>query len=1327
MTIPSLSNTTSTTSDESVWIFPASFAQQRLWFLEGLQSNTATYNLPATIRLTGALNVEVLQQSINAIIQRHEVLRTTFRSMDGQLMQVIAARLTVPLPLVDVQNVPEDMREDEVRRLTIEEAHRPFDLARGPLTRATLLRLGAEEHTLLVTIHHMICDAWSMSVFLRELAAHYEAFSTGQPVPLPDLPVQYVDFTVWQREWLHGEVLEAQIAYWKKQLQGAPEVLELPTDRPRPPIPTRRGSIYRFTLSKHLTDALRALSRQEGVTLYMTLLAAFNTLLHRYTGQDDMVIGSPVAGRRLVEFEALIGLFINTLALRADLSDDPTFRQLLARVREVSLEAQAHQDVPFEHLVQALQPERNLSHSPLVQVLMSLQPSLSGLPLGWTLNHTGTSQFDLSLICEDRPQGLVGWFEYNTDLFDPSTIARMAGHWQTLLERITDHPEQHLSELPLLTDEERQQLLVDWNATQTEYPADRCIHQLIEAQVLRTPDAAAVVCQGQQLTYRELNARANQLARHLQRLGVGPDVPVGLCVERSLEMMVGLLGILKAGGTYVPLDPIYPRERLAFMLHDARAPILLTQQRLMTRLPVQAATVICLDTESDAWSHTSPDNPGSGVTAQHLAYIIYTSGSTGKPKGVQIPHRALVNFMLSMQRQLGLTADDRVLAVTTVSFDIAALEVFLPLLVGASVIIAPREVLSNGQELAEALARSRATVMQATPATWRLLLAAGWQGDRRLTILCGGEALPSDLANQLLQRASSLWNLYGPTETTIWSTAHKVEVDDRATTIGRPIANTQVYLLDRHLHPVPIGVPGELYLGGDGLARGYVNRPELTAERFIRHPFSRDQQARLYRTGDLVRYRPEGNLEFLGRVDEQVKIRGIRIEPGEIETVLSQHPAVLQAVVVAREDTPGDTRLVAYIVPGGDLAPNASDLRSYLQQQLPYYMVPAAFVLLDALPLMPNGKVDRRRLPAPDPAKLAVREAFVAPTSLLQHQLVWIWEELLDVRPIGIRDNFFYLGGHSLLAARLVERVEQAYGKRIPLATLFAGPTIEDLAKALQSEAQEGAGGRTPVVAVQASGSKRPFFYLHGVWNGEGFYCFQLARRLGPEQPFYALEPYHFDGLRVAPTMEAVAAAHLESLRAVQPEGPYMLGGFCVGGVVAYEMARQLRAEGQRVDLLVLIDPAYPPVVHRAARALSGRVGNLLGLGADKQLESFLRLRHVYKFARHQRRWEDVKAFTANDPSIETLLPTGDALRGDTSALFNWVTAGYSFDAYPGKVVLLWARDEPFAGVWRRKAALEDNVELRVIPGTHRSCLVEHVQTLAEELSACLTQAQPTA
>ena len=925
--------------------------------------------------------------------------------------------------------------------------------------------------------------------------------------------------------------------------------------------------------------------------------------------------------------------------------------------------------------------------------------------------------------------------------------------------------EQRPSLQPILEEEEWERLPVASNATQATYPKEQCISQLFEAQVERSPEAVALLFDGQELTYRELNERANQLAHHLRRLGVEPEVHVGLCVERSPEMVIGLLGILKAGGAYVPLDPAYPTERLAFMLEDAQVTVLLTHQRLRERLPT-SAKVVCLDTEWHKIARESKENRVVNITGENSVYVMYTSGSTGQPRGVLGTHRAAINRFHWMWVAYPFEADEVCCQKTALSFVDSVWEIFGPLLKGIRTVIIPDEIVKNPAYLLHTLATQAVTRIVLVPSLLRVLLDTA---DDRNSVLpnlkyciSSGEALPLHLALRFMHTMShcTLLNLYGSSEVAADVTCYDTRNHDqslRCIPIGRPIANTHIYLLDSHMQPVPPGQPGELYVGGAGLARGYFNRPELTAAKFVRNPLSSQPEARLYKTGDRARYLPDGNIEYLGRLDSQLKIRGFRIEPGEIESVLCQHPAVREAVVVAREDppfispepqvrgasavsngarghdpalerprttTPDQKHLVAYLVLHKGQRVTVSDLRHQVMKALPAYMLPAAFVELEVLPLTPNGKLDRRALQASHLARHTLREPFIAPTSLVHHQLRHIWEELLDVRPIGMRDNFFYLGGHSLLATRLVDRIEQAFGKKLPLATLFAAPTIEQLALAMQAEEERSS--RTPIVAVQASGSRRPFFYMHGAWDSDAFYCFHLARHLGADQPFYALGPYNFTGLQAVPTMEEIAEAHIQSLRTIQPEGPYLLGGFCNGGLVAYEMARQLRAEGQRVDLLVLIEPAYSPVLHALAHSVIRRFGNMLQLSQEKQVEYFLRLRHIYKYMRHERRMGNLKAFRNIDRSILTLSPTADALLQDDNALLDWIIASYNYDLYPGGITLIWAREEPFRGVWRRKAAREKGIELRIVPGTHIGCRTDHVQELAEELSRCLGKAQTT-
>ncbi len=1177
---------------------PLSFAQQRLWFLDQLESNSPLYNIPRAVRIAGPLNIDALQSSLDTIVVRHEALRTSFALADGNPVQVIAEHRSVELPVIDLGELPAVDRRAEVERLCAQEARRPFDLSSDLMMRARLYCLDKQEHVLLLVIHHIAADGWSMGVLFRELSILYEAFAAGKPCPLAELAIQYADFAVWQRQWLQGEVLETQLGYWKKQLENAPPVLELPTDHPRPSAQTYRGARKSFSLAQPLVQRLKALSHNEGATLYMTLLAAFKVLLHRYTAKDDIIVGSAIANRNRMEVEGLIGFFVNTLVMRTDISGNVSFRELLARVRKVAMEAYAHQDIPFEKLVEELQPERNLSHSPIFQIIFLLQnapgyaPHFSGLTLSPMDVDVRTSKTDLTLDLVETTEGIKGLIEYSSDLFSSATITRMIGHYQTLLESIISHPDQLISKLALLTGPEQHQLLVDWNDTRKDYPKDNCIQELFESQVKQTPDSIAVVFGEEALTYRELNRRANQLAHHLQKLGVGPDVLVGIYVQRSLEMMVAVWGVLKAGGAFVPLAPSFPAERLRFMVEDAQVAVLLTQEDLVNVLHDICGTVICLDKDWESVaSQQAEGDPLSEANAEHLAYVIYTSGSTGKPKGVQISHRALVNLMFSMIKEPGLTDQDVLLAVTTLSFDMAIPELFLPLIVGARIVIVSSEEARDGNRLLNRLSICGATFMQATPASWRLLLAVGWQGDERLKILCGGEALPRDLATQLLERSHSLWNMYGPTETTVWSAVNKLEEKEGPVSVGRPIANTQIYILDRHLQMVPVGVPGELHIGGDGLSRGYLNRPALTAERFIANPFDDKSGSRLYKTGDLAKYLPDGNVEVLGRLDFQVKVRGFRIELGEIEAVLTQHPAVAESVALVREDETGDKRLVAYVVVDAEQAQALThsegeawteqmvktlipELQTYLGEQLPGYMIPSAFVTLDSLPHTPTGKVDRQVLPAPDRNRSQPAEAFVAPRDELELQLTQIWEKVLGVKNIGMEDNFFDLGGHSLLAVRLFARIQKKFGQHLTLATLFQAPTIGQLARIIRQE--EFTTPWSSLVPIQDGGSKPPFFSVHGCF-GSATHFYDLARLLGPEQPFYGLRALGLEKGQVPQTrFEDMAAHYIKEIRTIQSDGPYFIGGSGVGCAIALEMAHQLESQGQNVALLFLMIPSYP-------------------------------------------------------------------------------------------------------------------------------------------------------
>ncbi|XWK89437.1 MAG: non-ribosomal peptide synthase/polyketide synthase [Phormidium sp.] len=1030
-----------------------SYAQNRLWFLDQLQPNSATYNIPLPLRLVGNLKVAALEQSLQEIIDRHEALRTNFITVNGQPKQVINTEKNWTLSIVDLKHLSPSEQEINCQELAKEQAIQPFNLATESLIRAKLIILSETEYFLLICMHHIVSDDWSMGVFLEELAALYNAYAQGQHSPLNPLPIQYADFAVWQKQWLQEEVLQSQLNYWQQQLADAPALLSLPTDRPRPAVQTFNGSHQKFSLSGELTQSLTGLSQEQGVTLFMTLLAAFDTLLYRYTEQSDILVGTPIANRNHSEIEGLIGFFVNALVMRTDLSENPSFAELLTRVRETALGAYSHQDLPFEMLVEALQPERDLSHTPLFQVAFVLQNApfsqveLSELTISDLPIESPIAKFDLTLAIGNTANGLVGVWEYNTDLFDGSTIARLANHFVTLLEGIVANPQERISQLPLLTEVERQQLLIEWNDTKVDYPQDKCIHQLCEEYAERTPNAVALVFENQQLTYYELNFRANQLAHYLQSLGVGADVLVGICVERSIEMVVGLLGILKAGGAYLPLDPEYPQDRLQFMLEDAQVQVVLTQKRILKKLPEYQTNLVCLD---EIWSEVlqnNQDNPNSGVTAFNLANLIYTSGSTGKPKGVMVEHRGLYNLAQAQIQTFGLDSESRVLQFASLSFDASIWEILMAMGSGATLYLGTKDSLMPGEPLIQLLRDYGITHITLPPSALAVLPAE--ELPTLQTIIVAGEACSPEVI-KLWSVGRNFYNAYGPTEASVCATIAKCRDSDRKISIGRPIANTQIYILDSNLQPVPIGVPGELHIAGVGLAKGYLNRPELTNEKFIPNPFG---NSKLYKTGDLARYLPDGNIEYLGRIDNQVKVRGFRIELGEIEALLNQHINVQASCVIIREDKAGDKRLVAYVIPESEQIITINELRQFLSANLPLYMIPQAFVILESLPLTPNGKIDRRALPAPD-FHSEQRDKYVAPRTQIEEKLVQIWVQILKVEQVGIYDNFFEIGGHSLLATQIISRVQEAFNISVPLRYLFELPTIAQLSQAISKQLQ---------------------------------------------------------------------------------------------------------------------------------------------------------------------------------------------------------------------------------------------------------------------------------
>jgi amino acid adenylation domain-containing protein len=1041
---------------------PLSFGQQRLWFLDQLEPGNAAYNMPWAMRLAGSLHPGALVASLREVVHRHEALRTVFHLPEGEdePVQRILSAEPVPLPLVDLASLPHGERTAEARRLAAAEARRTFDLTRGPLLRAALLRLAAEEHVLLLTLHHIVSDGWSMGVLAREVAALYDAFAAGRAAELPELPVQYADYAAWQRAWLAGDVLATQLAYWRSALAGAPPLLDLPTDRPRPPVQTFRGARRTLILPAALAEDVRELARSRGITGFMVLLAALQTLLHRTSGQSMVPVGSPIANRNRLEIEGLIGFFANTLVLAVDLAGEPSFEDLLDRVRDAALGAYAHQDLPFEKLVEELAPERNLAHAPLFQVLLSFQsaaapvtPSAAGgLVLSSVEADMAAAKFDLTLGVEERGRSLAAALEFNTDLFDPATAGRLLEQFRDLLEAALAAPAERISGLPLLGGLQRQQLLVEWNDTAPLVPSWDCLPHLFAQQAVRAPGAPAVLAPEGTLSWGELAGRARQVADHLRGLGVGPEVLVGICMERCLDMVVGILGTLEAGGAYLPLDPAYPRERLDFMLSDAAVPVVLTQERTLGRLGLDEAQAgprwICLDRDWPAIA-AAPPAPPSGVRPDHLAYVIYTSGSTGRPKGVALAHRGAVALLRWASGIYPESDRAGVLASTSICFDLSVFELFLPLCFGGAVILA-----ENALQLPRLAAASRVTLVNTVPSAIAELVRGEGLPPSVRTIVLAGEPLPRKLVDEIyaIETVERVMNLYGPSEDTTYSTFATIERGGGQPPIGRAVGEGRIYLVDAHLQPVPLGIPGEMLLGGVGLARCYLNRPELTAEKFVPDPFSGEPGARLYRTGDLARFRPDGELLFLGRVDHQVKLRGFRIELGEIEATLRLHPQVAESLVVAKgEPGTGDLRLIAYVVGRDGASPAIEELRGFLRAKLPAHMVPWAFVLLAAFPLNANGKIERKALPDPERAAWGAPAELEEPRSEMERRIAAIWRELLRLERIGIHDNFFDSGGHSLLAVRIYHRLKRDLGRDFPLVALFEHPTIGALARFLEA------------------------------------------------------------------------------------------------------------------------------------------------------------------------------------------------------------------------------------------------------------------------------------
>ncbi len=1340
---------------------PLSFTQEQMWFLSRLEGASPVYNIPLALRLEGELEPDGLRQALTAVVARHASLRTAFVQEGDRPVRQVVTPSPVPLETVDLATLPEPERPAAAQRVLADAARRPFDLTRHLMLRVLLVRLGLREHWLLLVVHHIAADAWSLAILSEELSVAYEAARAGRPVAWPAPAATYDDYVHQQRrQWSNGE-MAPELAYWQQALAGPPSAWELPTDAPASPTRTGAGAWCARRLDPQLAEDLRAWSRKEGVTLFMTLLASFQVLLRRYTGQEQGLIGTPVAGRTRAEWEGVIGPFINTLVLRADLGGNPSFRALLGRVRETVLGALAHQDLPFEKLVEALQPERRPGHNPLVQVLFVLQNTpLPTWRLGPLAAHpldvdTGTAKFDLTLSLQEQGGALACYLEYRTDLFAAAAMERLLGHYQQLLQAALAQPDTGIEQLPLLTPPEYDQIVVAWNQTRRDYPREGCVHQLWAQQVQRSPAAVALQFAEHQLSYRELDRRANALAHRLRALGVGPESLVGVCAQRSLELVVGLLAILKAGGAYVPLDPDSPKERLQFMLQEAGVKVLLAQtaalatvEDLIAAAPTSAdaaalarnVVVVRLEPNPPPVSPECDSAPPDSASPDDLAYVSFTSGSTGQLKAVAVPHRGVVRLVKNTD-YLQFTPDQVFLQLAPVAFDASTLELWGPLLNGGRLVMFPPHVPSL-TELGAFIQRHKITTLWLTAGLFHAMVEEqieALKGVREL--LAGGDVLSVAHVRKVLEQVPScrLVNGYGPTENTTFTCCHtltRLAPEDRSVPIGRPIANTRVYVLDDHQQPVPVGIPGELYAGGDGLARGYLNRPDLTAERFLPDPFSPDRAARLYRTGDQVRWRADGVLEFLGRLDAQVKISGFRVELGEIEARLAEHPEVRACVVVAHTVASGDKRLAAYIVPAEGKAPPAAALQAFLRPTLPPHLVPASFTTLAALPLTPNGKVDRRALPPPDLSRAPTPEPFVGPRDPLEARLAAIWEKVLGVRPIGVHDRFFDLGGYSMLAVRLAAQVEKVFDQRLAVNAIFQFPTIAQLARLLGPESEPA----TPsaLVALQPEGTQPPLVFVHGAGGGMFWGYHNLARYLGGDQPVYGLRSRGAEGGEEFAAIPEMATQYVRDLRAFQPHGPYYLGGYCFGGTVAYEMARQLVAQGDRVALLALINCSPPNSSYSrfpwTPRGVVRFLGNLLYSASymfrlkpddrrnlirwrarvlKKRLGRLLRLR-----PRGGQGWEIDEVVDLSFQPAEGR----QVWETHVQALIK-----YQPGPYPGRVTLFRTRGHPAvcsfdeAYGWGELAA--GGVTVKVVPGAHESILDEpHVRVVARELAQCLTR-----
>jgi amino acid adenylation domain-containing protein len=1318
--------------------FPLSFNQRRLWFIEQLFVGKPLYNITRAIRIRGPLNLDALRSSLQTLVARHEALRTTYHWADGEPVQRIRSPQPLQMSLVDLcagESDPQEIEQRLKNGLTTE-GKRVFNLSEDLMLRAVLYQITGDEVVLQLTIHHLSCDGWSLQILFSELASLYRAFSTGQAVEPTTHSIRYGDFACWQREPRQQQVYAERLKWWTAQLAGAPTTMELATDGPRPRMESGVGAIQPFAISADTLDQLRTIGRDEDATLYTVLLTGFFILLHRYTGMEDFVVGSAIAGRNHPDTQSLVGFFVDTVALRADLSGNPTARQLLQRVRQTVLEAVQHSELPFDQLVSGLGLPRNLDRHPLFQIIFNTPPqysvelhNLEVLPINVDL---GISRFDLEMTYAagaNRTTGLT----WSTDLFTADTVKRMANHYCAVLKAMTTNVDQPVYQLPLLSQGERRQLLIEWNGVSSEYPRDRSIHELFEEQATQSPDSVAVVFQDQQLTYRQLNERANQLAHLLRSMGVGPGSLVGVCLERSADLIVTILAILKAGGAYLPLNEDDPPRRLAFILRDAAVDLVVTKQQWADCLPKSACRAVCLDFEASSFASRKTSNLAIGCSPADLAYVMFTSGSTGHAKGVEIQHRSVIRLVLG--NHYATFGSDRVfLQLAQPSFDASTFEVWGALLHGAKLVVAPAG-LPDFQDLQSLIRQHEVTSLWLTATLFNQIIEQYPQAIIGIKeIITGGESLSVRhvcMAQERLGPEVQLVNGYGPTESTTFATCYRIPPgtarNQSSIPIGRPIANTQVYVLDEHRQLVPIGVPGELYIGGDGVAQGYRNRKELTSERFVEHSLFEDSAGRLYRTGDRVRWRADGNLEFLGRFDDQIKLRGFRIEPGEIQSVLNEHPDIAQSVVTLREDQSGDKRLAAYYVCKPGRTAGVSQLRRHLQLQLPDYMVPAAFVPLTTIPLTSSGKVDRQSLPVPDESRPSLETKYVAARSTVEQKLVSIWSDLLGVEQIGVHDNFFALGGHSLLTARLVAIIAKEFDRKLPLAVVFQHGTISEIAKLIVNP--EVSDHAAKVIPLIPGGEERPIYLMPGM---VGEMMGSLARKLGEEAhgrfPILGVQPALIsDHLEVFSDFNRTAISFADALRRHQPRGPYALAGYSFGGMMAFEVARVLSEMGEEVDLLAILDtgPGWrgvSPTLRDYLVRMSRSVANLPGW-VRKEARGFSTLRFCDRVLRKLRRWYRIAVSGGKaKPVLGDVFATGHVAELDRAIMESAFAAfqHYEPQSFAGRLTLFRANVRPlFRGCspdigWSRYV---DDLEIHHVDGNHVSILSSpHIDQVARQI-----------